>query len=362
MQRFGTRIRWALLTLLGAAVPFAAACGKSKATGGFTPPPANVEVAAARTEAVRETFNSVGTVEAAERVTIASELDAVVVELPFDEGRFVQKGQLIARLNDLELAAEARRAAALREQARLSFERFQSLAQENVASSQERDNAKAALDVAEANLNLARARLSKTRITAPFAGVIGRRLVSPGAFLRTGDVITDLARIDEVKVGFAMPEVYLADLRRGARVTVTTPAYPGKEFAGSVDVVDPTLDPGTRSVRLIARVKNPRAELRPGMSADVRAVLAERPGAITVPAEAVFGEGASNYVFRVNPDSTVTRREVKLGTRQEGQVEVTEGLAAGDRVVRAGHQKLFEGAKIVAVEAAPQPAAAGSKP
>jgi membrane fusion protein (multidrug efflux system) len=99
------------------------------------------------------------------------------------------------------------------------------------------------------------------------------------------------------------------------------------------------------------------------MSADVRAVLAERPGAITVPAESVFGEGDSNYVFRVNPDSTVTRREVKLGARQEGRVEVTNGLAAGDRVVRAGHQKLFEGAKIVAVqEAAPQPAAAASAP
>lgn len=363
MGNSGQSSKGILLAFAAAAALYGTACGKSKATGGFTPPPANVEVAAARVETVRETFNSVGTVEAAERVTIASELDAVVVELPFDEGRYVQKGQLLARLNDLELAAEARRAAALREQARLSFERFQSLAAENVASSQERDNAKASLDVAEANLNLARARLSKTRITASFAGVIGRRLVSPGAFLRTGDVITDLARIDEVKVGFAMPEVYLADLRRGARVTVTTPAYPGKEFAGAVDVVDPTLDPGTRSVRLIARVKNPRAELRPGMSADVRAVLAERPGAITVPAEAVFGEGASNYVFRVNPDSTVTRREVKLGARQEGRVEVTAGLAAADRVVRAGHQKLFEGAKIVAVqETAPQPAAAGSKP
>lgn len=351
MRISGKSVRRGFLSLFGTtAILAAAACGKSKAAGGFTPPPANVEVAVVRSEPVRETFNAVGTVEAAERVTITSELDAIVEELPFEEGRYVAKGHLLARLKDSELAAEVRRAAALREQARLSFERFQSLADEKIASSQERDNAKAALDVAEANLNLARARLAKTRITAPFAGVVGRRLVSPGAFLRTGDAITDLARIDEVKIGFAIPEVYLADLRRGARVTVATPAYPGKEFVGIVDVVDPTLDPGTRSVRLIARVKNPRAELRPGMSADVRAVLAERLGALTVPAESVFGEGASNYVFRVNPDSTVTRREVKLGTRQEGRVEVTEGLAAGDRIVRAGHQKLFEGAKIVPVQ------------
>jgi len=363
MQIHGNRLERRLFPVLGVGALLAAgACGKERMSAGFTPPPANVEVAAARAETVRETFHAVGTVEAAERVTVASEIDAVVVALPFEEGRYVGEGQLLARLNDTELLAEARRAAALREQARLSFERFRSLAEERVASSQDRDNAKAALDVAEADLNLARARLGKTRIAAPFAGAVGRRLVSPGAFLRTGDVITDLARIDEVKIVFAMPEVYLADLKRGARVAVTTPAYPGKEFSGAVDVVDPILDPGTRSVRLVARVRNPRAELRPGMSADVRAVLAERPGAVTIPAEAVFAEGASNYVFRVNADSTVGRREVKLGARQEGRVEVTSGVAAGDRVVRAGHQKLFEGAKIAPVEAAPATAAAGSRP
>ena len=102
------------------------------------------------------------------------------------------------------------------------------------------------------------------------------------------------------------------------------------------------------------------------MSADVNAVLAERAQAVTVPDEAVFAEGDRNFVFVVQPDSTVVRRAIKLGARQPGRVEVSEGLKGGEKVVRAGHQKLFEGAKVVPVESAatsgepvPSPAATG---
>jgi membrane fusion protein (multidrug efflux system) len=348
---------------LGGLLLLAPACSK-KPQGQFEPPPTLVEVAPATSETVRESFEALGTVEADERVTIASEIDGIARELPFQEGGLVRRGQVLARLNDAELKAEVGRAQALRDQARLNFERAKSLAEQQITSSQERDNAKAALDVAEANLNLARARLAKTQITAPFDGVVGKRNVSPGAFLRAGDVITDLARIGSVKIVFAAPESYLPQLRRGGRVTVSAVAYPDKEFTGNVEVVDPMLDPGTRSARLIARVPNPQAELRPGMSADVRAILEERRG-VTVPAESIFAEGDQNFVYKVGPDGKVQRVAVKLGTRQGGRVEVTAGLAAGDTVVRAGHQKLYEGAKVAV--AGPTPAAgaaatAGTKP
>lgn len=335
------------------------ACGGKKAGGGFTMPPVSVEVVAAKKEPVRDTLHALGTVEATERVKVAAEIDALVRELPFDEGRLVRKGQVLAILNDSELAAQARRFEALLEQARLNADRLDQLSEKQVASSQDRDNARAALKVAEANLGLAQATLAKTRIVAPFEGLTGRRLVSPGAFLRLGDVITELARIDQVKVAFSIPERYLPEMRRGSDVTVTTVAYPGREFAGRVDVVNPFLDSGTRSAGLVAVIPNPALELRPGMSADVTAVLAERPAAVTVPAEAVFSEGDRSYLFVIKPDSTVTKRAVSLGLRQAGNVEVKKGLEGGERVVRAGHQKLFEGAKIAPVESA-SPAAAGA--
>jgi membrane fusion protein (multidrug efflux system) len=349
----------ARLVLLASAA-LAVGCGDKKGAATFTPPPVPVEVAEATKGQVRETLHALGTVEAAERVKVTVEIDAIARSLPFEEGRIVRRGQALAILNDSELSAEARRAAALRDQARLSWERFDHLSRERIASTQDRDNARAALQVAEANLRLSQARLQKTRIFAPFSGVVGSRLVSPGAYLRAGDVITELARIDTVKVAFAVPERYLADLRRGAGVGVTTVAFPGTKFSGTVNVVDPILDPGTRSARLTAVIPNPQGELRPGMSADVTAVLAERPQAVTVPDEAVFAEGDRNFLFVVQPDSTVARRAVTLGAREPGRVEIREGLSGGEKVVRAGHQKLFDGAKVAPVAsaaAAPSPAA-----
>ncbi len=363
-ERFWTISGPGVAAALAAAglLALSAGCSEKKDPGNFAPPPMAVEVAEAKPGPVRETLQALGTVEAFERVKVSTEIDTVVLELPFEEGRLVEEGQPLALLNDRELSAEARRAEALRDQAQLNFERFEQLSKENIASFQDRDNAQAALKVAEANLKLSQARLAKTRIVAPFSGAVGRRLVSPGAFLKAGDVVTDLARIDRVKLTFAVPERYLAELKRGAKVTVTTVAYPGKEFTGTVDFVNPILDPGTRSASLLAVIPNPRGELRPGMSADVKAVLAERPNAITVPDEAIFAEGDRNYLYVVKPDSTVTRRAVRLGSRQPGRVEVTDGLQPGEKVVRAGHQKLFEGAKISPVESAPASPAQAARP
>jgi len=354
------------LVVVAVAVALAVGCRDKKGATAFTPPPVPVEVAEATRGEVKETLHALGTVEAAEQVKVTVEIDAIARALPFEEGRLIRKGQVLALLNDSELAAEARRAEAIRDQARLTSERFDQLSREKIASSQDRDSARAALQVAQANVRLAQARLGKTRVVAPFSGVVGSRLVSPGAYLRAGDAITELARIDTVKVAFAVPERYLADLRRGASVTVTTVAFPGKEFEGTVNVVDPILDPGTRSARLTAAIPNADGELRPGMSADVTAVLAERPQAVTVPDEAVFAEGDRNFLFVVQPDSTVVRRAVKLGARQPGRVEVQEGLQGGEKVVRAGHQKLFEGAKVSPVESSAatpaSPVAGATKP
>jgi membrane fusion protein (multidrug efflux system) len=363
-DRLRTTLLVPVAAWIGAAVLLAGTgCGKKGDARAFTPPPTAVEVAVAKKTTVQEKLHALGSIEARDYVKISAQIDANLRELPFEEGRTVREGAPLAIFDDRELSADARRAEALRDQARLNYERAERLSQQDISSSQDRDNALAALQVAEANLKLAQARLAKTRILAPFEGVAGRRLVSPGAFLRTGDVITDLARIDSVKLSFAVPERYLSDLRRGATVTITTVAYPGKEFKGVVDVLDPILDPQTRSAHLVALIPNPKRELRPGMSADVTAVLAERPDAITVPDVAVFSEGDRTYVYVVKPDSTVTRRAVEIGARQPGQVEVRKGLEPGDRIVRAGHQKLFEGAKIAPVEeppAADTPPAAGS--
>jgi membrane fusion protein (multidrug efflux system) len=332
-----------------------AGCGRGAGgPGGFGAHATTVEMATVVQERVTDRFEAVGTIEASEAITVVSEIDGVVVRLPFREGSAVRRGGLIAQLDDAQLRAEVERAEALRDQSRSTYNRVKAVVDQGAGAAQDLDDAAAALKVAEANLALAQSRLSKTRITAPFSGVLGDRRVSPGAFIRAGQAITNLAKLDELRVNFSAPERYLGQLRRGAEVDISTTAYPGIVVKGRIDVVDPVLDPGTRSARIVARLRNPGG-LRPGMSANVSAVLSQRQNALTIPSEAIFAEGDQSYAYVVKPDSTVTRVALTLGTRLPDAVEVVKGLEPGMTVVRTGHQKLFPGAKV----APPPPSGAG---
>ncbi len=338
--------RYTTALLAGLTAVLAGCAGQSGGHPGFAMPPMPVEVTPAQTQTVTDKFESVGTIEALESITVVSEIDGAVTSLPFIEGGPVRKGDTIARLDDVQLAAEVERAEALHTQSHTSYERTKAVVDQKAGTPQDLDDAAAALKVADANLALAKARLAKTAILAPFDGIAGSRKVSVGTFLRAGGAITDLANIDDIRVSISVPERFLGEIHPGAEVSVSTTAFPGYSVKGKVTAVEPVLDPVTRSARVIARVSNPGRKLRPGMSANVSAELSRRPGAVTVPNEAVFASGNQSFVFTVKPDSTVTRVPVTLGTHYADVVEVTAGLAAGTIVVRAGHQKLFEGARV----------------
>lgn len=335
-----------------------AGCGGGGWGGGFSMPPTLVEIAVATVQPVEDRFETVGTIEADNAVTIVSLIGGVVVSVPFQEGGQVRQGQLIARLEDSELKAELDRATAMRDQAQSSYNRVKNIVEQGAGAQQVLDDAAAALKVAEANAASARARFDKTRITAPFSGTVGARRVSPGSFVRPGDAITDLARVEDLRVIFSVPERYLSLLTKGSAVTVSTTAYPGYALKGTIEVIEPQVDPGTRSVGIVARVHNPENKFRPGMSANVAAVLSEREAALTISSEAVVIDQNQPVVYVIKPDSTVTRTVVQLGTRMTDVVEVVEGLEEGQRVVRAGHQKIFEGAKVIPVSSADSVAAA----
>lgn len=356
-----------ILLVLGASLPITGCGGGGR--GGFQMPPTPVEIADVKSEPITDHFRAVGTIDAEETVRIVNEIAGVVRELPFAEGQPLAEGALIARLDESELAAESERADALRDQANTNHERVRLLLEQRAASQQEMDDAASARKVAEANAVVARTRLEKARIRSPLTGVAGRRLVSPGAYLPVGTQITEVASVGRVKIGFSAPERYLSQLRRRAGVSVTTSAYPGEVFTGDIGVVDPILDATSHTVQMVAHIRNRGGKLRPGMSADVTAELGERAKALTVPDEAVFSEGNQSFVYVVKPDSTVTRQAIVLGSRDSTRAEVSQGLKPGDRVVRAGYQKLYEGAKVMPVPdaaaagaPAATPAAAGGKP
>jgi len=345
-SRIGTVALMALLVLT-------AGCSEDReqAGGGFQRPPTPVEGAMVTNRTVTDRFTTVGTIEAEEAITVTSEIDGIMTDIPFREGGRLNQGDLIARLDDAQLKAETLRARALKDQRLAAWERLKSIIDQGAGTPQDLDDAVAALKVAEANLALAETRLAKTYITAPFAGLAGKRQVSRGAFLRAGAAITDLARIDQLRVTFAVPERLLGSMHLGAEVSLMTTAFPENVLTGTIAVIEPQLDPVTRNVGIVARVANPDELLRPGMSATVTTVLQDRAEALTIPTAAVFVEGGQAYVYVIKPDSVVTRTPVTLGTRLVDVVEVREGLEQGQQVVRAGHQKLYEGAKVAPVTA-----------
>ncbi len=179
--------------------------------------------------------------------------------------------------------------------------------------------------------------------------MIGSRKVSVGSFLRTGDAITELANLNEIRINFSAPERFLSELNRGSEVVVYSPVYPGHEVKGKIIAVEPIIDSDTRTARIVARVPNPGQKFRPGMSANVSVILTQRPEALTIPTEAVFANGNQSFVYIVNPDSTVAPAPVTLGLQLSDVVEIINGLEPGMQIITAGHQKLFPGAKVMPV-------------
>lgn len=324
-------------------------CSNKQAGGGFTPPPMPVETAPVQTSAIEDRFDAVGSIEAHDAVTIVSEIDAIVKELPFTEGTTIEKGKSIAQLDDAQLRAQLARASAIKDQRLAAFNRVKALFENGAVAQQEYDDVSASYKVAEAELAMINANLAKTNIVAPFTGEIGAKQVSPGAFLRAGMAIADLAQISELKITFAAPERYFPLLRKGNEVTISTTSYPGYYLTGKIEVIEPIINPSTRAVRMIAHFLNPELKFRPGMSANVSAVLARRELALTIPDEAIFAEGNQSLVFVLNPDSTVARKQITIGSRQKQTVEVVQGLEPGMTVVKTGHQKIYEGAKVIPI-------------
>lgn len=320
---------------------------ENQAGNGFAFPPMPVEVADVKVETMSEKFEAVGTIEAIEEIKVVSEIDASVISLPFTEGSFVKKGEVIAQLDDAQLSAEVSRAEALYNQSKASYNRVKNIVEQNVGTPQNLDDALAELKVAEANLDLAKTRLNKTRIVAPFNGTVGARKVSVGTFLRTGQEITELANLNQIRVSFSVPEKYLGQLKRNSEVAVYSTVFPGYEVKGKIIAIEPILDADTRNVQVVAAVLNPEQRFRPGMSANVSVVLNEKPDVIAVPNEAVFANGNQSFVFVVDPDSTVHRVPVTTGQQTSDVVEIIQGLENGMKIIKAGHQKLFDGAKVM---------------
>ena len=304
-----------------------------------------VEAAQVKIDTVIEDLRALGTLQPNEAVTVVSEIAGRVERIGFREGQPVKAGEVLIELDASILRAELAKARSDLTLAKANHERARTLATRGLGTQRALDEARAALEAAEAGVALAQARLQKATIKAPLSGVVGLRAVSVGAYVTPGERIVELADIDPIKVDFRVPELALPELRRGQPIRVTVDALPGRHFDGEIDAIDPIVDVSGRAIRLRARIPNAGGELSPGLFARVQIVVAQRENAVVVPESAVFAEGNKRFVYRVIGGKAVLTA-VELGQRRPGEVEVKRGLAPEDVVVTAGHQQIRDGALV----------------
>lgn len=300
------------------------------------------------------TVEALGTARANEAIEVTSRTARVITILRFTEGQQVRRGQVLVELESTQDRAELAAAEAALAESRSAFTRSRDLFTQQALSQAQLEQIEATLKANEARVAAAAARVADTVIRAPFAGTVGLRRVSLGALVNPGTVITTLDDTATMKLDFDVPEVFLAVLQAGLAVEAASAAWPGASFAGTVETVDSRVDPVTRSVRVRARLPNTDGRLRPGMFLTVRVSREPRPG-LVVPEQAVIPERGDMFVYVVT-GGQVERRTIVLGRRSRGEVEVLEGLAAGERVIVEGTQKVRPG--VAVTEFQPAPAAA----
>lgn len=288
---------------------------------------------------------AIGTALALESVTITPPVTERVARLHFEDGATAAPGDTLVELEHSEESAELEEARIdLAEQER-QFERAKSLRERELVSQEEFELARGDLQASRARLDAAEARLQDRIITAPFAGVLGIRRVSPGTLVSPGQVITTLDDLSVVKVDFSVPEAILSQIAVGQPVQARCAPWPGDVFHGRATSIDSRVDPVTRSVAVQARIPNPEGKLRTGMLLTVELTCCPRE-AIGVPERALLSYADRQYVFVVRGDGTAGQREVELGVRDVGWVEVANGLEPGEMIVVDGLLGLRDGSPV----------------
>lgn len=336
---------------------------KAAATGsGGGPVP--VEAQPVRIGPAEISVDAVGTLISNESVVLRPEVTGRVAAIAFTEGATVRKGEVLLELDSSIERAELAQAEAQRALAATNFERAKELRRNNVGTQRALDEAEAALRIAEAQVELARARLDKRRLVAPFDARAGLRKVSLGEYVTGGTDIVNLEQIDPLKVDFRVPELFLAAIRERQRITLSVDAFPNESFTGLVRAIDPQIDRAGRAIVIRAEIDNRDGRLRPGLFARVRLTLAERAEALFVPEEAVQPQGERHFVYKVvdggNGKTVAKLTQVELGSRRKGEVEVLSGLSRGDVIVAAGLLRVRDGAAVKVVPPPGAPPAEGA--
>jgi membrane fusion protein (multidrug efflux system) len=318
-----------------------------KSDSGAAPRPENIAVEAATAVATTSTedLRGIGTLQSDESVQISTEISGRVTTLPLVEGAPVSAGDVLVKLDDALAVAEVDDTLARHNLAIGNLGRANSLAKSGNVTERARDEASTNAETSRAALELARVRLSKHTIVAPFGGIAGIRKVSPGAYVAPGQPIVNLEKIDTLKIDFKLPELHLAQIGTGQEISIAVDALPDRTFIGTIYAIDPHIDVNGRAIVIRARLENPGLVLRPGLFARIRIKGRVVRNVLLIPEAAIVPRGNDKIVFAI-ANGQATETKVTLGGRHNGMVEILSGLAENAQVVTAGQQKLKNGSPV----------------
>jgi membrane fusion protein, multidrug efflux system len=295
-------------------------------------------------ETLSNSVFTTGTILANEEVELRSEISGKIVKILFKEGSFVNKGDLLIKINDADLQAQLRKAES---KVKLSVEkelRQRQLRDGNLISQEEYDNTISELNVNQADYDLIKAQIDKTEIRAPFSGVVGLRSVSEGSYVTTSTVMARLQNFNSIKVDFSIPERYSASVKTGDDLEFKISGS-SNVFKAKVYAIEPKIDPGTRTLQIRAICSSTYKELIPGAFANVELNLKQTSDAILIPTVSIVPElkGQKVYLYK---SGIVVPQNVELGTREETRVQIVSGLSLGDTVITSGILQIRPNSKV----------------
>jgi membrane fusion protein (multidrug efflux system) len=301
-----------------------------------------------------EELGALATLKARESVDITANVTEKVQAVRFKDGDRVKAGEVLIELVRDEEYSRLQQARAEVAQQTAELERTETLARDNIATPSERDAQRTRLQTATAALRTIEAQLGDRLVRAPFAGVLGLRRVSPGSLVSPNTVITSLDAIDSLYADIPLPERFLAQLSVGQDVSLKTDAYPDLEVSGRVAAIDGRVDPMTRSVTVRAEVPNTDGKLRPGMLLRARLRAGKRTS-MAVPETALVQRASRAFVYTLDENKKVALRDVQVGRRSPGWVEILAGLKGDEQVIHEGTHRVAPGDSVKVVDGVANP-------
>ncbi len=314
------------------------------AKGGMNKGPALVSGIVVTPRDFADNLSLSGSIEANEQVDIRSEVSGVVVSINFDEGSSVSKGQVLFKVNDIELRAQLAQATTAQKLASENERRAKLLLEKEAISREEYDIASADYQSARAQSQLIQAQLAKATVRAPFAGKIGLRSISNGTYVTPTTVVAKLVNTSAVKITFSIPEKYATQMKVGNKLTFTT-AGSNEQYTATIYAIEPEVEVQTRTLRLRARAENQHGKLLPGTFANVMLPLEKTTDALLVPTQALIPiqNGKKIFVARGGKAQEII---VETGARTDKEILITSGLKAGDTILTTGVMSLKDGAPV----------------